>query len=80
VRNFSTQNHFLRHSPGCVKLIAKVDFERVPDLVERRRVFLREGKAYLPLSEQQSLIVAEFSNNLERALEVHVPRVRSLMS
>jgi len=48
----------------------KVDFERVPDLVEKRRVFLRQGKAYLPVSEQQSLIVAEFSSNLEKALEV----------
>jgi DNA primase large subunit len=47
-----------------------VDFEQVPDLVEKRKVFLRNGKAYLPLSEQQSLIVAEFSANLETALEV----------
>ena len=40
------------------------------DLVEKRKVFLRNGKAYLPMSEQQSLIVAEFSANLEIALEV----------
>jgi DNA primase large subunit len=47
-----------------------VDFERVPDLVEKRRVFIRGGKAFLPLSEQQSLIIAEFSSDLEAALEV----------
>jgi len=48
----------------------KVDFERVPDLVEKRKIFLRAGKAYLPVSEQQSLIITEFSHNLECALEV----------
>jgi DNA primase large subunit len=41
--------------------------------VEKRRVFLKHGKAYLPISEQQSLIVAEFSANLELALEVSSP-------
>ena len=43
----------------------------MPDLVEKRRVFLRNGKAFLPVSEQQSLIVAEFTANLEAALEVN---------
>jgi DNA primase large subunit len=49
-----------------------VEFERVPDLVEKRKVFLRSGQAFLPVSEQQSLIIAEFSANLEHALEVFI--------
>jgi DNA primase large subunit len=48
----------------------KVDWERVPDLVEGRRVFLRGGKAYVPSREQQSMVVAEFTKQLEKALEV----------
>lgn len=48
----------------------KVDWMRVPDLVESRRVFLRAGKAYVPSKEQQSLVVTEFTEQLERALEL----------
>ncbi|KAK7755172.1 DNA primase subunit pri2 [Diatrype stigma] len=48
----------------------KVDWERVPDLVEGRRVFLKAGKAYVPSKEQASMVVAEFAQRLERALEV----------
>lgn len=48
----------------------KVDWERVPDLVEGRRVFLKAGKAYVPSKEQGSMILAEFTSRLERALEV----------
>lgn len=48
----------------------KVDWERVPDLVEGRRVFLKAGKAYVPSKEQQSMVIAEFTKQLERALEV----------
>lgn len=48
----------------------KVDWDRVPDLVESRRVFLKAGKAYVPSREQASMIVAEFTPRLERALEV----------
>lgn len=50
----------------------KVDWERVPDLVEQRRVFVKAGKAYVPSKEQASMIVAEFTPRLERALEVRV--------
>lgn len=53
----------------------KVDFERVADLVENRRVFLRRGKAYVPISYQQSMVVADFSANLEKAL---IQTVRAL--
>ena len=48
----------------------KVDWLRVPDLVEQRRVFVKSGKAYVPMREQSSMVVAEFSSRLERQLEV----------
>lgn len=48
----------------------KVDWERVPDLVETRRVFLKAGKAYVPARELTSMVVAEFTVRLERNLEL----------
>ncbi|KAI9668694.1 MAG: hypothetical protein M1829_005307 [Trizodia sp. TS-e1964] len=48
----------------------KVDWERVPELVEGRRVLLWAGKAYVPSKEQLSMVVSEFSTRLEHALEV----------
>ena len=48
----------------------KVDWERVPDLVETRKVFLKAGKAYVPSKEQASMVVAEFTRRLKRSLEV----------
>ena len=48
----------------------KVDWERVPELVESRRVFLKGGKAYVPGREQLSMVVAEFTSRLDKALEV----------
>jgi DNA primase large subunit len=48
----------------------KVDWERVPVLVEQRRIFLKRGKAYVPQREQMSLVVAEFTKKLDEALEV----------
>lgn len=51
----------------------KVDWERVPDLVESRRVFLKFGKAFVPGREQSSMVVAEFTKRLERQLEVSRP-------
>jgi DNA primase large subunit len=48
----------------------KVDWERVPELVEGRRVFLRGGRAYVPGREQSSMVVAEFTGRLDKALEV----------
>ena len=48
----------------------KVDWERVPELVESRRVFLRSGRAYVPGREQSSMVVAEFTSKLDKALEV----------
>ncbi len=48
----------------------KVDWEKVPELVEQRRVLVRRGQAYVPVREQMSLVVAEFTRRLEDALEV----------
>ncbi|KAH8888800.1 DNA primase, large subunit [Thozetella sp. PMI_491] len=48
----------------------KIDWERVPDLVESRRCFLRGGKAFVPAKEQQSMVFVEFTARLERALEL----------
>jgi DNA primase large subunit len=48
----------------------KVDFTRVPELVESRKVFLRRGKAYVQQKERVSLVVAEFQSRLNDALEV----------
>ena len=50
----------------------KVDWERVPELVEQRRVLLKRGKAYVPQMEQMSLVVAEFTKRLDEALEVRI--------
>ncbi|KAF2738402.1 DNA primase large subunit [Polyplosphaeria fusca] len=48
----------------------KVDWERVPELVEQRRVLLKMGKAYVPQREQMSLVVAEYTKRLDDALEL----------
>jgi DNA primase large subunit len=48
----------------------KVEWERVPELVEQRRVLLKRGMAYVPVREQMSLIVAEFTKRLDQGLEV----------
>lgn len=48
----------------------KLDWERVPELVEARKVLLRAGLAYVPIREQMSMVLAEFAARLERGLEV----------
>jgi DNA primase large subunit len=48
----------------------KVDWDKVPELVEQRLVFLKKGKAYVPMKEQASMVLAEFSKRLEKGLEV----------
>jgi len=54
----------------------KVDWERVPELVESRRVFLKFGKAFVPVREQLSMVVAEFTGRLDKALEVSSSTLR----
>lgn len=54
----------------------KIDWERVPELVQGRRVFLKKGKAYVPAKEQLSMVLDEFTTRLQKALEVssaHTP-------
>lgn len=46
----------------------KVDWTRVPDLVENRRVFLRDGFAYISDEQQVSLLANEFSERLQESL------------
>ncbi|KAL9068401.1 MAG: hypothetical protein Q9161_006238 [Pseudevernia consocians] len=48
----------------------KVDFETVPELVEGRRVFLKGGKAYVPVREQMSMVLAGFNAMLDTGLEL----------
>ncbi|KAG6850627.1 hypothetical protein H0H93_010819 [Arthromyces matolae] len=48
----------------------KVRWTRVPDLVEKRRVFLKGGWAYVPAKEQSSIVFQEFEVHLNRALEM----------
>ena len=50
----------------------KVHFETVPELVESRRVFLKAGKAYVPVREQMSMVLAGFHARLEKGLEVSI--------
>lgn len=52
----------------------KVDFETVPELVESRRVFLKAGKAYVPVREQMSMVLAGFNTRLDKGLEVCNPK------
>jgi DNA primase large subunit len=51
----------------------QVDWTRVADLVERRRVLLHKGQAYVPMREQSTLVVTEFQQRLNKALEVIFP-------
>lgn len=48
----------------------KVDWMRVPDLVESRKVYVKAGKAYVPGREQQSMVLNAYTKRLEEALEV----------
>ncbi|EMD38413.1 hypothetical protein CERSUDRAFT_153258 [Gelatoporia subvermispora B] len=48
----------------------KVKWTRVPDLVEKRRVFLKGGYAYVPSREQFSIVFQEFQMTLNKALEM----------
>jgi len=48
----------------------KVDWEKVPDLVERRQVLLKKGKAYVHVREQTTMVLNEFTRSLESGLEL----------
>ncbi|KAI0690047.1 DNA primase large subunit [Cytidiella melzeri] len=56
----------------------KVRWTRVPDLVEKRKVFLKGGMAYVPAKEQASIVFEEFQRSLEKSLQLtlkHLPRL-----
>ncbi|KAJ7470699.1 eukaryotic and archaeal DNA primase, large subunit-domain-containing protein [Mycena latifolia] len=48
----------------------KVRWTRVPDLVDKRKVFVRGGWAYVPSREQSSIVYQEFETHLEKDLLV----------
>ncbi|KAI0256770.1 DNA primase large subunit [Lactifluus subvellereus] len=48
----------------------KVRWTSVPDLVEKRKVFLKDGWAYVPSNEQSSIVFQEFQTRLGQALEM----------
>jgi len=48
----------------------KVNWTQVPELVEHRTVLVRKGKAYVPMREQTTMVVNEFTSRLERGLEL----------
>ncbi|KZS99043.1 DNA primase large subunit [Sistotremastrum niveocremeum HHB9708] len=48
----------------------KVHWTKVPDLIEKRRVFLKEGYAYVPSREQSSIVFQAFQNHLNAALQM----------
>ncbi|KAK2747511.1 hypothetical protein FQN57_002003 [Myotisia sp. PD_48] len=65
--------HLLAATPG-VRFLEdeswyKVDWEKVPELVERRATLIRRGKAYVASREQLSLILAEYTARLTAAME-----------
>ncbi|KAI0748238.1 DNA primase large subunit [Daedaleopsis nitida] len=47
----------------------KVKWTRVLDLVGKRRVIMKGGMAYVPASEQASILFQEYETHLEKALE-----------
>ncbi|KAJ7452489.1 eukaryotic and archaeal DNA primase, large subunit-domain-containing protein [Mycena galericulata] len=56
----------------------KVRWTRVPDLVDKRKVFLKGGWAYVPVREQSSIVYQEFETHLERDLLItarYMPRL-----
>ncbi|KAJ6630728.1 eukaryotic and archaeal DNA primase, large subunit-domain-containing protein [Mycena sp. CBHHK59/15] len=56
----------------------KVRWSRVPDLVDKRKVFLHGGWAYVPSRERSSIVYQEFQTHLERDLHAtarYMPRL-----
>ena len=52
----------------------------MPDLVEKRRVLLKGGWAYVPIREQSSLVFQEFEDRLEKALEARFHALQLLFA
>lgn len=47
----------------------EVDFEKVPLMVASRGVYVKKGKAYVPMTEQVNIVMLEYKTYLQRALE-----------
>lgn len=58
----------------------KVKFTRVLNLVERRKVFLLGGWAYVPEVERSSIVFNEYEKYLTKALEVSLRSNNPLFS
>ncbi|KAL9686577.1 hypothetical protein QQ045_030969 [Rhodiola kirilowii] len=50
------------------KIVFKVPFEEVPELVAGRRVYIHKGNAYVAISQLVSLVVTHFRSHLSKAL------------
>lgn len=68
----------IRHSCCLSTYTSQVKWTRVPDLIEHRKVFVKGGWAYVPASEQSSLVFHEFESRLERDLQVRILAATSL--
>jgi DNA primase large subunit len=58
----------------------KVEWERVPELVDQRKVYLKAGLAYVPMKEQMSLVMSEFTKRMEEAMEVRYRHSRAMLT
>lgn len=47
----------------------EVDFEKVPQMVSSRGVYIKRGKAYVPMADQVNIVMLEYKSYLRRALE-----------
>lgn len=45
-------------------------FTRVPDLIEKRKVFMKGGWVYVPARDHSSIVFQAFETELVKALEV----------
>ncbi|KAI8986942.1 DNA primase large subunit Spp2 [Pilobolus umbonatus] len=52
------------------EIFFEVDFEKVPELIKQRQVYLVRGKAYIPMLNQVDLILSEFKDRLRQKLEM----------
>ncbi|KAJ3726140.1 DNA primase large subunit [Lentinula raphanica] len=64
----SQLQHFIGKGDLDNEAFYKVKWTTIPDLVEKRKVFLKGGYAYVPAREQASIIYAAFEERLEAAL------------
>ncbi|KAG6904632.1 hypothetical protein DXG01_008454 [Tephrocybe rancida] len=64
-----SKNESIREQAFEAEKFYKVKWTQVPDLVEKWRVFLKAGWAYVPGKEQSSTVFQEFEVQLTRALK-----------